>query len=119
MERNATGEQPSSVATVDAPAGGHPARRSHPHRPSRIVIEPTRGWLSLRLGDLWEYRELLFFMVWRDIKVRYKQTVLGVVWVVVQPLALMVIFALLLGRLGGLSEGTPGGVPYTVLVFAA
>ena len=84
----------------------------------RIVIEPTRGWMPIRLAELWEYRELLFFMVWRDLKVRYKQTVLGILWVVVQPLTLMLIFVLLLGRLGGLSNSTPGDVPYPVLVFA-
>jgi lipopolysaccharide transport system permease protein len=116
MEGKATGERPGSrVAAVEASAGG--PRPPQPLR-GRIVIEPTTGWLSLRLRDLWEYRELLFFLVWRDVKVRYTQTALGITWVVVQPLTMMVVFALLLGRLGGLSKGTPGGVPYTVLVFA-
>lgn len=87
-------------------------------RPGQIVVEPTKGWLSLRLRDLWEYRELFYFLIRRDVKVRYTQTALGVAWVVVQPLTMMVVFALLLGRLGGLSKNTPDGLPYTVLVFA-
>jgi lipopolysaccharide transport system permease protein len=119
MEMNAAGEQRRSAATaVDEPSRVRAERRSQPARTERVVIEPTRGWLPVRLGELWEYRELLFFMVWRDLKVRYKQTVLGAVWVIVQPLTLMAVFTLLLGRLGGLSKGTPGHVPYTVLVFA-
>ncbi len=55
------------------------------------VYEPTHGWLSLQLGDLWHYRELLYFLTWRDIKIRYKQTGLGVAWAVLQPLITMVI----------------------------
>jgi homopolymeric O-antigen transport system permease protein len=119
MERNATGEQPgSTVATVERESSGAVPRPSQATRAGRIVIKPTTGWISLHTRDLWDYRELLFFLVWRDMKVRYTQTALGVAWVVVQPLTMMVVFALLLGRLGGLSKGTPGGVPYTVLVFA-
>lgn len=119
MERNATGEEPgSTVATVERPAGNGKPPPSQPIRAGRIVIKPTRGWTSLHTRDLWAYRELVFFLVWRDMKVRYSQAALGVAWVVVQPLTMMLVFALLLGRLGGLSKGTPGGVPYTVLVFA-
>lgn len=119
MDRNATGGQPSSmVVAVDVPGASGGERRLPQPRPGRIVIEPTSGLPSLRLADLWDYRELLYFLVWRDVKVRYTQTALGVAWVVVQPLTMMVVFALLLGRLGGLSKGTPGGVPYPVLVFA-
>src|SRR5438876_8768903 len=119
MERNATGKAPvSTVPTVESAVGSGKARPSQPTRTSRVVIKPTTGWISLHTRDLWDYRELLFFFVWRDMKVRYTQAALGVAWVVVQPLTMMVIFALLLGRLGGLSKGTPGDVPYTVLVFA-
>jgi homopolymeric O-antigen transport system permease protein len=119
METNAAGKQTTSAAaTIDeSPRIGTERHRAE-GRTERVVIEPTRGWMPIRVAELWEYRELLLFMVWRDLKVRYRQTVLGVVWVVMQPLTLMGIFALLLGRLGGLSNNTPGGVPYTVLVFA-
>jgi lipopolysaccharide transport system permease protein len=81
-----------------------------------IRIEPTRGWFALGLREVWAYRELLYFLVWRDIKVRYKQTVLGVAWVVIQPLATAAIFAFILGRLASLPSG---GVPYLIFVFAA
>jgi lipopolysaccharide transport system permease protein len=84
--------------------------------PTIIRIEPSRGWFALNLAELWEYRELLYFLVWRDIKVRYKQTMLGVAWVVIQPLATAAIFAFILGRLASLPSG---GVPYLLFVFAA
>src|SRR5690242_18329384 len=62
-------------------------------------IEPSRGWVSLRLNELVEYRELLFFLVWRDIKVRYKQTALGAAWAIIQPFFTMVVFSLFFGKL--------------------
>jgi lipopolysaccharide transport system permease protein len=65
------------------------------------VIEPRSGWQVVDLGEVWRYRELLFFLVWRDIKVRYKQTVLGAAWALIQPLATMVVFTLFLGRMAG------------------
>ena len=83
---------------------------------SVIVIEPSRGWVSLRLRDLWEYRELLYFLVWRDVKVRYKQTALGIAWIVLQPVVSMVIFSVLFGRL---LEVPSGGVPYPIFAYAA
>jgi lipopolysaccharide transport system permease protein len=79
------------------------------------VIERRPGWQFLDLGELWRYRELLFFLVWRDVKVRYKQTVLGAAWAVLQPLATMVVFSLFLGRVAGMA--TPD-VPYPLFVFA-
>jgi lipopolysaccharide transport system permease protein len=80
------------------------------------VLRPTRGLGALNLRDLWLYRELVYFLTWRDIKVRYKQTVLGASWAILQPLLQMVIFTLLFGRLAGLSSE---GVPYAVFNFAA
>ena len=80
-----------------------------------IVIEKPRSWLSLRLGELWRYRELLLFFVWRDIKVRYKQTILGVAWAVLQPLITMVIFSVIFGRLANIPSD---GIPYPVFSFA-
>jgi len=83
---------------------------------SVIVIEPSRGWVSLQLRDLWEYRELLYFLVWRDVKVRYKQTALGIAWIVLQPVVSMVIFSVLFG---GLLKVPSGGVPYPIFAYAA
>lgn len=80
-----------------------------------IVIEPSSGWAALNLRELWAYRELLYFFVWRDLKVRYKQTVFGVLWAVIQPFMLMVVFSLFLGRLSGIA---PAGVPYPLFAFA-
>lgn len=81
-----------------------------------VVIEPTRGLASLRLHDVWHYRELLFFLAWRDVKVRYKQTALGVVWVLLQPLITIVIFSVLFG---GLLKVPSGETPYPVFAFTA
>jgi lipopolysaccharide transport system permease protein len=82
----------------------------------QIVIEPSRGWAALGLRDLWQYRELLFFLVWRDIKVRYKQTVLGIMWIVLQPLVSMVVFSFLFGNLLGVPSGE---VPYPIFAYSA
>src|SRR3954469_20821951 len=82
----------------------------------RTVIKPSRGWAGLRLNELWRYRELIGFLVWRDLKVRYRQTLFGVVWVVLQPLALMTVFSLFLGEF--LKVDT-GDIPYPVFAFSA
>jgi homopolymeric O-antigen transport system permease protein len=79
------------------------------------IIEPKPGWRFIDLGELWRYRELLFFLTWRDIKVRYKQTVLGATWAILQPFATMVVFSLFFGRL---AEMPAGGAPYPLFVFA-
>jgi lipopolysaccharide transport system permease protein len=84
--------------------------------PAIVRIEPPRGWLDLRLGELWAYRELLYFFVWRDVKVRYKQTVIGVAWVVLQPLLTMGVFTLFFGRLAKLPSD---GLAYPVFYFCA
>ncbi len=80
------------------------------------VIRPAKGWISLRLGDLWSYRELLYFLVWRDVKVRYKQTALGAAWAILQPLATMLIFTVVFGRLAKVPSD---GVPYPVFAYCA
>jgi homopolymeric O-antigen transport system permease protein len=80
------------------------------------VIEPSRGWIPLNLRELWEYRDLLYFLAWRDVQVRYKQTVLGVAWAVLQPLVTMVIFSLIFGQLAHLPSE---GIPYPVFSYAA
>src|SRR5499433_3166253 len=87
--------------------------------PSGVVsmrIEPPRGLFDLHLAELWSYRELLYFFVWRDVKVRYKQTLIGVLWVVIQPLVSMGVFTLFFGRLAKLPSD---GLPYPLFYFAA
>src|SRR3954469_6479887 len=79
------------------------------------VIERRPGWHLIDLGELWRYRELLFFLTWRDIKVRYKQTALGAVWAVLQPFATMVVFSLFFGRVAG--AAVDATVPYPLFVF--
>jgi len=81
------------------------------------LIESRSSWQALNLSEIWRYRELLFFFAWRDVKIKYKQTVLGVTWTVLQPVATMVVMTVLFGRLVGL-EGQTGGIPYPVFVFA-
>jgi len=81
-----------------------------------IHIEPSRGWVSLRLKELWEYKELLYFLVWRDIKVRYKQTLLGAGWAIIQPFFTMVVFSLFFGKLAKMPSD---GIPYPIFSFAA
>jgi lipopolysaccharide transport system permease protein len=80
------------------------------------TIRRSGSWLSLQLGELWEYRELLFFLVWRDVKIRYKQTALGAAWAVLQPFFTMVVFSVVFGRLAGLPSD---GVPYPVFTYSA
>ncbi|MFN7918899.1 MAG: ABC transporter permease [Bryobacteraceae bacterium] len=81
-----------------------------------LVIEPGRSWIGPQLGELWEYRELVYFLTWREVKVRYKQTAIGVAWAVIQPLLTMLVFALFFGRLGKMPSD---GVPYPVFSLAA
>lgn len=83
---------------------------------SVVVIKPSTGWVSLRLRELWEYRELLYFLIWRDVKVRYKQTVLGAAWAIIQPFLTMVVFAVVFGRLAKVPSD---GVPYPIFAYAA
>lgn len=80
-----------------------------------VVIEPSSGLAGLKLGALWEYRELLYFLVWRDIKVRYKQTLLGVIWIVLQPVVTVAIFSVIFGTLLRVPSGD---VPYPVFVYS-
>ena len=80
------------------------------------LIAPARGWRPIRLDEIWASRELLYFLVWRDIKVRYKQTTLGIGWAVAQPFFTMVVFSLVFGRLGKLPSD---GLPYPVFAYAA
>jgi lipopolysaccharide transport system permease protein len=81
-----------------------------------IRIEPSKGWVALQLQELWAYRELLYFLVWRDIKVRYKQTAIGAAWAIIQPLFTMIIFSLFFGRLGKIPSD---GIPYPIFCYTA
>jgi lipopolysaccharide transport system permease protein len=81
-----------------------------------IVVEPTRTWADFNFREIWDYRDLLFFLTWRDISIRYKQTVLGAAWAVIQPVLTMVIFTIFFGKL---AEVPSEGVPYPLFTFAA
>jgi lipopolysaccharide transport system permease protein len=81
-----------------------------------ILIRPASGWVPLELREIWEYRELLYFFIWRNIKVRYKQTVLGAAWAVIQPFFTMIVFSIFFGRLAGIPSE---GVPYPIFAYTA
>lgn len=87
------------------------------HEPHTVFIKPSKGLAALNLRDLWIYRELVFFMVWRDVKVKYKQTLLGMAWAVIQPLMTMLVFTFIFHGVAKLS--TDGNVPYPVFSFTA
>src|SRR5258708_22736434 len=80
-----------------------------------VVIKPRQSWVALDLRNLWSYRELLYFLIWRDVKVRYKQTVLGVAWAILQPLVLILIFTVIFGRVAGLPSD---GIPYALFAYS-
>lgn len=98
--------QPFALAISDVPMDSVPVVR----------IRPSVGWVSLRLDELWAYRELLYFLVWRDVKVRYKQTALGASWAIIQPLLAMVVFSVFFGKLARVPSD---GVPYPIFSYAA
>src|ERR1700738_3919637 len=80
-----------------------------------LRIQPSRGWVSLKLKELWTYRELLYFLIWRDVKVRYKQTVLGAAWAILQPLMTMLVFTIFFGRRAKVGSD---GLPYPIFSYA-
>jgi len=82
-----------------------------------VTIQPGKSWSALNLREVWAYRELLYFLTWRDVKVRYKQTLLGVAWAVIQPLFTMLIFTLFFGKLAGIDARTDG-IPYPLFAYA-
>ena len=87
---------------------------STPSLPTR-VIEPRRGWLAVNWGEIWLYRELLFFLAWRDVTIRYKQTVLGVLWAFIQPFIKLVVFSVIFGKIAKINSE---GYPYPIFAFA-
>ncbi|PKN94156.1 MAG: phosphate ABC transporter permease [Chloroflexi bacterium HGW-Chloroflexi-6] len=84
-------------------------------RLSEVVVEPPHRLINLNLSELWRFRELLFFFIWRDIKVRYKQTLLGVAWAVLQPVITMIVFSVIFGQLANMSTGD---IPYPIFLYA-
>src|SRR3990172_2799344 len=86
------------------------------HEPATIYIKPSTGLTALNLRDLWVYRELVFFMIWRDVKVRYKQTLLGMAWAVIQPLLTMIVFNFLFGKV---AKVPTEGIPYPIFSYTA
>ncbi len=108
---------PESVSTREGVAHGAPARIADAIAAQRqtMVIEGGKRRLGFGFGDLWAYRDLLYFLVWRDVKVRYKQTALGVAWAILQPLLTMVVFTVIFGRLAKVPSD---GEPYPIFVFA-
>ncbi|MFQ5786409.1 MAG: ABC transporter permease [Thermodesulfobacteriota bacterium] len=83
--------------------------------PSKTIIVPKRGWVPIDFGELWRYKELLYFLTKRDIKVRYKQTVLGGLWAIIQPVSTMIIFVIFFGRMAKMQSD---GIPYPIFVYA-
>jgi lipopolysaccharide transport system permease protein len=108
------------MALQDQPVGQRDAlaRAGAPDDPDLpvTVIRPSRGWVPLKLRELWSYRELLYFLVWRDVKVRYKQTALGAAWAIIQPFFTMLVFSLFFGRLANIPSDN---IPYPLFSFAA
>src|SRR5919204_3766239 len=102
-----TASQPTARDAPREVRPSFPATGSEPV----VRVRPSTGWVPLRLRELWEYRELLYFLTWRDVKVRYKQTALGAAWAMLQPFLTMVVFSVFFGHLAGLNQKT-GGVPY-------
>src|SRR5438046_630562 len=107
-------EAPGAVAAVRRTAiATEPQSPAVPY--TRMVIEPPNGWQFINLHELWLYRELLVFLIWRDVKVRYKQTLLGAAWAVLQPALMMVVFTVFFARL---AKVPAGDLPYPLFVYA-
>ncbi len=104
-------DEVSRMAEVSAPPAEHPVSQGL----VVTVLEPRPGWQVINLRELWRYRELLFFLTWRDVKIRYKQTALGAAWAILQPLATMLVFSLFLGRV---AANPSSNVPYPLFVLA-
>src|SRR5438128_807630 len=99
---------------LTTPAGPAPVPGTPAEQPES-VIRPASGWQLVNVRELWQFRELMYFLVWRDVKVRYKQTVLGVAWAVLQPAMMMVVFTVFFGRMAHVEHGD---TPYPVFVYA-
>jgi lipopolysaccharide transport system permease protein len=109
---------PKSTTQTDKasdPVNSHTSSEGLPDEPV-VTIEPNKGWSAVELRDLWGHRELLYFLVWRDVKIRYKQTLLGAAWAIIQPLLTMLVFTFIFGRVAKIDSN---GIPYPVFAYAA
>ena len=106
----------SAEALLDREAASSAATPEHDL--PELIIEARTGWVGIDWAEIWRYRELLYFLTWRDVKIRYKQTALGAAWAIIQPLANMVVFTFIFGKLAGLDKKT-GGIPYPLFVYTA
>jgi lipopolysaccharide transport system permease protein len=107
-----------STESVEKLSDKKASSRTDPIQESRlhVHIEPSKGWVSLKLKEVWNYRELTYFFIWRDIKIRYKQTVLGAFWAILQPFFTMVVFSLFFGKL---AQVPSDGIPYPIFSYSA
>jgi len=105
---------PSSIPETAVELNGGPSAIAQGHTQVPVIIERSHGWLGLNWRELWAYRGLLYFLTWRDVKVRYKQTVLGAAWAVIQPLFTMVIFTIVFGKFAGMPSD---GIPYPLFAY--
>jgi len=94
-----------------------PPHAEHPDAPE-MIIRPHKGWIGIDWRELWRFRELMFFLVWRDVKVRYKQAALGFAWAIFVPLIMVTIYTLIFGRAGGMKGYIPENLPYPLFIFA-
>jgi lipopolysaccharide transport system permease protein len=104
----------SEQAIITGPRESEVAAFALPEKPL-LTVTPSRGWVALNLADIWAHRELLYFLTWRDIKIRYKQTALGAIWAIIQPLFPMLIFTFFFGRLAKMPSD---GIPYSIFAYA-
>ena len=108
---------PLAESSPDVTEGSEKIAKLRPEQEIPVIrLQPSKGWVPIKLNELWEYRELLFFMTWRDVKVRYKQTILGMSWAIIQPFFTMIIFSLFFGRL---AQVPSDGIPYPIFSYAA
>jgi lipopolysaccharide transport system permease protein len=105
------------ILVMSVPTSTPPA--SSPSPQDVVRVEPQKGWQPLELREFWRYRELLGVLAMRDLKVRYKQTALGALWAIIQPVFTMIVFTIFFGKLGGMSQRIEGGVPYHIYTFTA
>jgi lipopolysaccharide transport system permease protein len=106
-----------SAQTSAEPPEVPPPHAEHPDAPE-MIIRPRQGWIGIDWAELWRYRELMYFLVWRDVKVRYKQAALGFAWAILAPLFSVLIYTVIFGRAGGMKQHLPAGLPYSVFIFA-
>jgi lipopolysaccharide transport system permease protein len=109
-------EQPTAPALTTPSSEPSGVATNHDTGLPVHVIVPEHGWMPVKLGELWEYRELLYFFVWREMKVRYKQTLLGAAWAIIQPVFTMIVFSIIFGRLAKVPSD---GLPYPIFAFCA